>query len=204
MRRAILCCFLALAAGSALSSCGSNTAPPTYVEVTWQVRCLRFDGTPMTSGCTEPPVRAVYGYNGTDQQQVDCSIHETGTVRTVNFRAFGRDETGNRFGISLVNASIASTGGPPGLGSCTFSFTDGNVYSAPCSGLEPTVDHPCQVRNIAFGTLDGSSTMRAEVYCIEAPATADSTIHRGATLPGSGSNQEMEPFPVTFYDCPVT
>jgi hypothetical protein len=203
MRRVILCCFFAFAAGSALSSCGTNTPPPVYVEATWQVRCLRFDGTPMTSGCTEPPQRSVFGYNGTDQQQVACSIREAGAVRTINFRAFGRGADGVSFGLTLANASIPAAGGSPS-GACTFSFNEDNVYSAPCSGVEPSMMTPCQVGNITFGELDGSQTMRVEVYCIEAPATADSTIHRGISLPGSGDGQEYEPFPVTFYDCPVS
>jgi hypothetical protein len=203
MRRVIFCCFIALAAGSALSSCGTNTPPPVYVEATWQVRCLRFDGTPMTSGCTEPPVRAVFGYNGTDRQQVTCSIRESGANRTINFRAAGQGADGVAFSIGLANAIIPAGGGTP-AGACNFTFAEGNTYSAPCGGLEPSPAQPCQVRNIEFGELDGSSTMQVDVYCIEAPATADSTIHRGATLPGSGSGQEMEPFPVTFYDCPVT
>lgn len=203
MRRAIFCCFIALAAGSALSSCGTNTPPPVYVEVTWQVRCLRFDGTPMTSGCTEPPVRAVYGYNGTDQQRVACSIAETGMIRTINFTAAGRGADGVAFSIGLSNASIPTTGGTPG-GACSFTFSDGNIYTAPCGGAEPSPAQPCQVRNITFGELDGSSTMQAEVYCVEAPATADSTIHRGVSEAGSGEGQEMSPFTVTFYDCPIS
>lgn len=202
MRRTIFCCFIALAAGSALSSCGTNTPPPVYAEATWQVRCLRFDGTPMPSGCSEPPVRGVFGYNGTDRQQVSCSILENGAVRTINFRAAGQGADGVPFSIALINASIPTAGGTPS-GSCTFSFSEGNTYSAPCGGAEPSERQPCQVRDIEFGELDGSTTMRAEVYCIEAPSTVDSNIHRGATLPGSGSGQALTPFPITFYDCPV-
>ena len=113
MRRVILCCFIAFAAGSALSSCGTNTPPPVYVEVAWQVRCLRFDGTPMTSGCSEPPVREVNGYNGTDRRQVSCSIRENGAIRTINYRAAGQGADGVAYSIVLTNAAIPSGGGTP-------------------------------------------------------------------------------------------
>ncbi len=203
MRAALICFFLASAAGFVLSSCGTNTPPPTYVEATWQVRCLRFDGTPMTTGCTQPPQRGVYGYDGTERQDVVCSIAERGMVRTINFSAYGQGEDGVRFGIVLANATIPAAGGTP-TSSCTFSFSYGNQYQARCGGADPSPEQPCQVRNITFGELDGSSTMRVEVYCVEAPNTADSSIRRGVSEPGSGDGQELSPFVVTYYDCPVT
>ena len=93
MRRSLLTCFIAFAAGSFLPSCGMNTPPPPYIEATWQVRCLRFDGTPMTMGCTQPPERSIFGYNGTDQQRLTCNIRESGAVRTINFSASARGMT---------------------------------------------------------------------------------------------------------------
>lgn len=199
MRPVIAAASFALV-GLALSSCGTNTPPPVYVEASWQVRCLRFDGTPLM-GCTEPAQRDIFAYNGDMQQRVTCQIREMGAVRTINFTAAGRSE-GVAYSISLQNASIPAEGGAPS-GACTFSFSDGNTYSAPCGPAEPTAAQPCQIRQIRFGEFEGSPTMQTEIYCVEAPATVDSTIHRGATLPGSGMGQEYEPFVVTFYDCPV-
>jgi hypothetical protein len=205
MRRVTFLCFLALAAGFVISSCGTNTPAPPWVEATWQVRCLTFAGIPMTTGCTEPPQRSVYGYDGTGSQDVVCSIRESGGLRTINFSSYAVGEDGVRYGIALSNATIPVGGGSPSGTACRFSFDDMNHYQGECGAAAPSMTGaPCQVGPITFGEFEGSPTMEVPVYCIEAPNTVDSSIHRGITQAGSGMGQNMQPFTVTFYDCPVS
>ena len=199
--------FLGLGLSAAVTVLAASCNPPAqpaYADISYQTRCIHRDGSAIT-GCTAPMQRDIYGFSGDMGQRFSCSIAETATTRTVNFNVTAR-VSGTPIGVALSGAVVPVAGGAP-QGTSNFQWTDGNTFGGASAAVAPSAAQPCQVSNISFttDTATGLPLMDVNVLCYDAPSIPAQSpeVLRSVTRAGNTGDEDMMPFTVHFYSCPV-
>lgn len=185
-RTLTLALFLPLLA----TACNDEDAPPLFVDVQYQVRCI--DCMPIDMDNHVHDVMLLDGESGIEAQ---CRTREVGSDREVTFSLIATNEEDPDLSYEL-RIDRALIGDDPG-GECLVEFKEGsNSYGGPeggsCTGGEPTEDEPCQVSlSLEGGVISG------DIHCERVPNRGERTFTRHLVRPLT----QDEPAPIEIHGC---
>lgn len=161
-------------------------------ELSWRVRCDA-DG----AACRAYADRTVSGFDREGTLELQCSVVETATTRSLTFTALVTSSTG----VTVMNAIVPRTGGAPDPGSCGAGvFDEGEIWLGACGGEPPSDTQPCQLA-VVF-TRDGSVPVVAgELLCAGMTPWGATMPQRGLTGPGDAVGASMTPVTFSFRNC---